>query len=85
MLLSHLQWIRILVKFDGRTKPGSSQVVVGSSKKSITHDFSKLIVTKERKQNLTKMLNFLGFRLHSKAALKVLCDSLFHLRLSSQL
>ena len=29
-LLSHLQWARILVKYDGRIMPGSLQVDVGS-------------------------------------------------------
>ncbi|RVW23733.1 hypothetical protein CK203_100814 [Vitis vinifera] len=30
-LLSHLQWVSILVRADGRAKPNSLQVVVGSS------------------------------------------------------
>ena len=35
MLLSHLQWARILVKYDGRVLPRSLQVVVGCSSFSI--------------------------------------------------
>ena len=35
VLLSHLQWARILVKYDGRVLPKSLQVVVGCSSFSI--------------------------------------------------
>lgn len=33
--LSHLQWVRILVRADGRAKPNLLQVVVGSSSFSL--------------------------------------------------